>query len=285
MKLNKSDKIILLVFLVVLILGLGGWLIVYPAIQSISDNQNDLEKAKTERDIVYANLSRESTIDQEIKDAIKQGEELQKYFYDDLTPYQADMILSDILDATKMDTKGLSIGEFTTEELSLEDFVEVAVSYPLKDYADLYGTTVVSEDGSDKQEAPGSAMTYEDFKNTLQNDPAAAVSKLKDRYVSYLSLFKQTVGAITIEFTVEGTRGDYLKFLDYVKDMEKATYINSCTIGYTGKSADEDEAENNPVVDENGQEEEITFKDNTKIKAQISLTFFSVKPMSSATTA
>ena len=279
MNLSKSEKIILVVFLVVLVLGLGGWLLIYPAIQNIPNSQADLDKAKSEREIVYANLSREDTIDEEIKQALEQGKEMQKYFYDDLQHYEADMIIRDILDKTNMKTEGLSIGGFTTEELSLIDFIEIAVSYPLKEYANIDGVLVSDSVSTESGVSISDAMTPDEFKEQLNSQEAELQQAVKDYYFSYLSQFTETVGATTITLNVQGTRADYLKFLDYVKDLEKATYISQSSIMYSGTSM---------VVDANGNSVsggEITYKDSTKVDATITITFYSVKPISENTEA
>ena len=263
----------------VLVLGLGGWLLIYPAIQNIPNSQADLDKAKSEREIVYANLSREDTIDEEIKQALEQGKEMQKYFYDDLQHYEADMIIRDILDKTNMKTEGLSIGGFTTEELSLIDFIEIAVSYPLKEYANIDGVLVSDSVSTESGVSISDAMTPDEFKEQLNSQEAELQQAVKDYYFSYLSQFTETVGATTITLTVQGTRADYLKFLDYVKDLEKATYISQSSIMYSGTSM---------VVDANGNSVsggEITYKDSTKVDATITITFYSVKPISENTEA
>ena len=279
MNLSKSEKIILVVFLVVLVLGLGGWLLVYPAIQNIPNSQADLDKAKTEREIVYQNLAREDTIDEEIKQALEQGKEMQKYFYDDLQHYEADTILREILEETDMKTDGISIGAFTTEQLTLIDFVDVAVSYPLKEYADIDGVLVSDTTETTEGVSVSDAMTPEEFKEQLNAEETELKQAVKDFYFSYLSQFTETVGATTISFVVQGTRADYLKFLDYVKDLEKATYISQTSIMYSGESLTTD-SNGNSV--NNG---EIVYKDNSKVAAEITITFYSVKPISENTEA
>lgn len=277
MNLSKSEKIVLVVFLVVLVLGLGGWLLVYPAIQNIPNSQADLDKAKTEREIVYQNLAREDTIDEEIKQALDQGKEMQKYFYDDLQHYEADMILRDILEKTNMSTDGLNIDAFTTQQLTLIDFVDIAVSYPLKEYANIDDVLVFDSTGEESSEegvSASDALTPEEFEAQLNAQGTELKQAIKDYYFSYLSQFTETVGATTINFTVKGTRGDYLKFLDYVKDLEKATYISDASIMYTGDSI---------TTDENGNTvtgSQITYRDNSKVEASITITFYSVKPIS-----
>lgn len=258
MKLSNSEKIILIVFLVVLIIGLGGWLLVYPAIQKIPTSQSNLDSAKAERDAVYASLAREDTIDEEIKQAMDKGKETQKYFYDDLSDYEADVIIRDILKETDMETNGLVINEFTTNELAVVDFVEVAVSYPLSEYANLGAV----------EEAVG---TF-DISDGISAEE-------KEAYLAYLSTMAQSVGATTISFEITGKKSDYIAFFDYVKDMEKATYIESCTIPYTLKA-------NNSAVDENGNQisnaTESVIKDNTEITSSITITLYSVKPIGEA---
>ena len=71
MKLSNKEKVILAVFLAIVIMAVGAFMLVVPEYQKISGNKASLEDARVRRDQLYNSLTRESTIDQELKDAMK----------------------------------------------------------------------------------------------------------------------------------------------------------------------------------------------------------------------
>ena len=105
-----------------------------------------------------------------------------------------------------------------------------------------------------------------------------------------LSTQSQTIGSITVTFTIEGTRGDFLNFLDYVSDLEKATIINSTSVAYTEKISSNTNSYTgyNPAgTGEGGEAAQNTntgsaerlMNANSEITAPISMTFYCVTPM------
>ena len=127
MKLSNKEKIILAVFLAVVIIVAGVFLIILPEYNKIEPNRNTLANVQAQRDQVNQTLLREATIDQEIQTALDKANEFSGKFYDDLTTYQADMILRDILKETNLETDTLSITDFTTRSLTLTEDVDAVV--------------------------------------------------------------------------------------------------------------------------------------------------------------
>ncbi|MGN0657518.1 MAG: hypothetical protein ACI4KR_12095, partial [Ruminiclostridium sp.] len=97
----------------------------------------------------------------------------------------------------------------------------------------------------------------------------------------------QTVGAVTVSFEVEGLYKDYLAFLDFVNDLDRATFLDGAEIPMT-QTIEEDKDSDKLYIDESGQllmgseangGEEIC-KDETPIKEiAVDLVFLCVEPM------
>lgn len=286
MNLSNKEKIILVVFLSIVIIAVGLFVIILPEYNNIEPNRNALDAAKARRDEVYQTLSRESTIDQEIQDALDAASKYSLNFYEDLTPHEADVILREILEATNMHADSLSIGSYTTSTLTVADYVETAVTYPLKEYSGYTPDPVI--DGSAysiEYDESGNIVIPDEIKeqfpeNTLQN-----------YLIAVLSTRQQSVGAITVDFNVYGTRGDFLKFLDYVAGLEKATIITSTQITYTEQRSSENAGNNAAAGGEEGAEapapagnnttsETVHLDDNDEINVPVSITFYCSTPLS-----
>lgn len=297
MKLSSMEKIILAVFLAIVIIAVGVFLLILPEYNKIEPNTQALAAAQAEREQLYDTLAREATIDQEIQDALDDANKFSMNFYEDMTTYEADVLIREILEATNMSTDSLSIGDFTTSTLTISDYIETVVNYPLKDYATGTGNSE-SADTSDttydlQYDESGNIIIPDSFKE------AYPVDTLQNYLIAVLSTKSQTLGAITLNFTVEGTRGDFLAFLDYVAGLEKATYINSTTISYTTTEAQEENNNGGNGGNEQGEEEQpapaaanpdnnnntnnvIHLGDRDEITAPISITFFCAEPLSEA---
>ncbi len=303
MKLSSMEKIILAVFLAVVIIAVGVFLLILPEYNKIEPNTQALAAAQAEREQLYDTLAREATIDTEIQDALDDANKFSMNFYEDMTTYEADVLIREILEATNMSTDSLSIGDFTTSTLTVSDYVETVVNYPLKDYATGTGNAeaAAASDTGDvtydiQYDESGNIIIPDSFKE------AYPVDTLQNYLIAVLSTRSQTLGAITLNFTVEGTRGDFLAFLDYVAGLEKATYINSTTIAYTAAEVQEDDNNGGNGGNEQGEEDQpapaaenpdnnnnnnnnnnvVHLGDRDKITAPISITFFCAEPLSEA---
>lgn len=270
MKLSNKEKVILAVFLAIVIMAVGAFMLVVPEYQKISGNKASLEDARVRRDQLYNSLTRESTIDQELKDAMEAAKDYADYFYDDMTTYQADAMFREILQNGGIGTDSLRIGEFTTSTLSLSTFVETFVTYPLKEYSGYRDSQGVDLSQYD--------LNYDADGNVIEDEAFTAIYEelssklLKDLKRLQLSAENQTIGSITADFDVTCTRQQYLDFLDYVHNLERATYIHSAEINYT-KAAASTERETPtlpPVTDENGNplpvQSAAQTSDDTRVK-------------------
>ena len=287
MKLTNKEMIFLAVFLSIAIMIAGAFVFVLPEYEAIEPNKSSLQAARDERDRIYSSLAREGTIDQEIQDAIDQANKLSLSFYDDMTTYEADVLVREILEATNMTADSLSINSFAAVNLTVSDYVETVISYPLKEYSGYR---------SDEIDIAAYPISYDEEGKIIIPDvyleKYGEEQALTEYLTALLSTQSQTVGAITVTFTINGTRGNFLSFLNYVAALDRATYINSTTIAYTGMvSASSTNESNASSAEEEGEEGEEAVTNapaesteqlldgNAEISAPISMTFYCIAPM------
>lgn len=288
MKLSNKEKVILAVFLAIVIIAAGAFLIVVPEYQKIAGNRSSLDAVKAQRDQLYQTLSRESTIDGELKTAAENAQTFANYFYDDMTTYEADAVFREILENGGVKTDSLNIGPFTTSTLTVSEFVETFVTYPLKEYSgykDDRGISGVDFSGFPLQfDEDGNVVETDELKEALGD----AIGVLKEYVNMMLSTTEQTLGSITANFEITCTRQQYLDFLDYVHTLEHATYISGANINFTNTGAVNNENNNaQPAVDENGNEiprqnntpEDTRVKDTDEFTYSINMTLYCAKAL------
>lgn len=289
MKLSNKEKVILAVFLAIVIIAAGAFLIVVPEYQKIAGNRSSLDAVKAQRDQLYQTLSRESTIDDELETAAENAKTFANYFYDDMTTYEADAVFREILQNGGVKTDSLSIGPFTTSTLTVSEFVETFVTYPLKEYSgykDDRGISGIDFSGFPLQfDEDGNVVETDELKEALGD----AMDVLKEYVNTMLSTTEQTLGSITANFEITCTRQQYLDFLDYVHTLEHATYISGANINFTNTGAVNNENNNaQPAFDENGNEipqqnnntpEDTRVKDTDEFTYSINMTLYCAKAL------
>lgn len=306
MKLTSKEITILSVFLSIVIIVAGLFLFILPEYEKIEPNKASLESAKNQKDQIYRSLSREGTIDQEIQDAIDQANDISKCFYDDMTTYEADVVVRQLLEEGGITVSSLSLGSFSTTTLTVSDYIKTVVTYPLKEYSGYTEKTVDTSNLSMEFDEEGELIIPEDFQE-LYGEHAK-----QEFMVAYLTTQQQTIGAITANFTINCTRGEFLDFIDYIAGLEKATSIGGISIAYTastggntgsstltggqeGRAAVNENADANVDADNNTDTDtgddanentntntnngEQTLNNNSEVSMGISLTLYCVKPM------
>lgn len=298
MNLTKVEKIIIVILVVGGILAAGIFMFVKPAFEGIEKANKSLDSMKQQEIELNEKLARESTIDDEIKDAKKEAETLEGGFYPDLTTYEAVEIALAYLEECNLSIDAIDASSLTTKQLNLEQLIETPVVYDLKLYSQsARGTdedallegqfkdgkkvyTVSVNDINDVQ------ITDEDG-NTVQ--PSKYTDVMKDAYkealVSYAveSGTSQIVGDTTVSFTVKGEYGDYLKFVDYIFDLDRATYMESVTIPMTTSASNDKDAvyvdEAGNIVSGDKADGEVTCEDDTPVEIDCEIHFLSVEQM------
>lgn len=214
MKLSKQERLGILIVAVILILGLGTWLFIVPKVEALNASNTTFTTKQTELDNAKSEAARKEPLKQQVLDAYKEGESLADMFFEEMTTYEADMEFRAFLEQCKTNilVESISVSEPTTATLAPEYFTKEEVTYPLKTYV---------TQGLEKTE---DEIASEERWNELKN--ALGVS--------------QTVGAITVEFTVNTVSSeDLLAFADEInnyvklengKDTRKAMILNGASI-------------------------------------------------------
>ena len=302
MNLTKVEKIIIAILVIGAILAAGIFFFIVPSYQKIEQANKRLDTLKTEQSQLNEKLARESTIDDEIKTAKKEAVELEGCFYPDLTTYEATEITQAYLKKCNLTTHTMSIDSLSTNVLELDYFEDVIVEYDLKNFSQ--SARGIDEnalvEGQFKDGNKVYTVTYSNIDDIQILDDAGNLVE-KEKYTDYMvKVYKktlckaavetattQTVGAVSVSFEVEGLYKDYLKFLDYVNDLDRATFLNGAEIPMTVTIDEEEDSETN-YVDEAGQlltgKEanglEVKCEDDTPVKElSIELVFLCVEPM------
>lgn len=303
MNLTKLEKGIIVFLVVGAILAAGIFFFIVPAYNSIEDAKDNLSNMQSQQAEIEAKLAREATIDDEISDVKKEAEKFEESFYPDLTTYEAVELVLAYLKDCNLNTESISVTPLATRELSLSTFSEIPVSYDLKTYSETaHG---VDENALASGEFFDNGKKYRVTVNSLTDiviadaesgdtiDRARYTDTMKEAYKEALCATAaaneeiQTVGATSVTFSVTGKYEDYLKFIDYIFDLDRAAYMEAVTIPMTVEVKEDD---NSFGVDEHGNvlshteaaQQNMVQKYEADMdieEVEIELVFFSVNPM------
>ena len=185
MKISKQERILIVVFLVAAIIGVGIFVFILPNFNKISDNNKQLASVNKQYADINKQLEHESTIDNEISQAYEDGKNLADKFFNDLTEYEADEIMRKfIANGKDITIDGLTISPFSTQALSVSVFSPTEVTYPLKDFAN----TVVETPDKETDFSKLSTRELVMYAKKLQATLLAASEPV-------------TVGSVTVAFT------------------------------------------------------------------------------------
>lgn len=216
MKLSKQERIGILVVAIVLILGLGIWMFIVPKIESVNNSNKTLASKEQELANAQSEALLKDSLKDQIMDAYEEGEDYANMFFEEMTTYQADAEFRAFLEQCEANVlvESITIGEPTTATLAPQYFEEEEVTYDLKTY--------VTQDIERTDEEIASEERWTELKNAL------GVS--------------QTVGAITVDFTVNALDpADLLDFADEVNNYfkvengdstRKAVKLNGYSLSY-----------------------------------------------------
>lgn len=302
MNLTKVEKIIIAVLVIGAILAAGFFFFMFPSYQKIEKANKRLDDLKVEQAQLNDKLARENTIDEEIKTAKKEAIELEGCFYPDLTTYEATEITQAYLKDCNLETHAINVNSLSTNVLELDYFNDVVVEYDLKNYSQ--SARGIDEnallEGQFKDGNKVYTISYNGIKDIEITDDAGNVIE-PAKYTDYMkkvyqktlckvaveSATTQTVGAVSVSFEIKGTYKDYLNFLDYVNNLDRATFLNGAEIPMT-QSIKEEEDSDTLYIDEAGQllvgseangGEEICKDDTIIEELSIQLVYLCVEPM------
>ena len=307
MKLNKVEKVIVVIIVLGLILGLGIFMLVKPSFEDIGKQQKVLDSYKTELNDLNAKLARLDTIDADIDEQKTLAKKYETKFYPDLTTYEASEIAMAYLQAANLEAHTINITPLSTVQLSLSYFAPPEVEYALKSYGsaakDPETEEQVLEEGQFKDGNKIYTLTLDSAaKVTITDENGEEVQKSRYtenmkkvykaaicRYVASNSV-SQTTGVITATYEVKGKYVDYINFIDHIYSLERATTVPSVIIPMTYTPKTEEDDEDTTYIDEAGYahtSEEVSqmsdvvlpIEDDTEVVQTITLNFITVEPM------
>ena len=175
MKISKQERILIVVFLVAAIIGVGIFVFILPNFNKISDNNKQLASVNKQYADINKQLEHESTIDNEISQAYEDGknESMRKF----------------IANGKDITIDGLTISPFSTQALSVSVFSPTEVTYPLKDFAN----TVVETPDKETDFSKLSTRELVMYAKKLQATLLAASEPV-------------TVGSVTVAFTAHSNK-------------------------------------------------------------------------------
>ncbi len=193
MRFSKQERIAVLIILAVIILALGAFLIIKPAIEEYNATTKTVESKQKKLDDLNARRANKDPLREQIETAYKEGEHLADMFFPEFASYEADDAFREFIKQVKTNVivEQVTVGEPTTATLGASFFTPSSVEYALKSYA----TSGVEA----TEEEVARATRWRALQSALSES--------------------QTIGASEVQFTVTAkTRDDILKFADEVND-------------------------------------------------------------------
>lgn len=296
MNLSKIEKIIVVILVMGGIIAAGIFFFIKPANDNINKAKSNLESLEKEKATIEEELAQESVIDEEIKTKKESVAELEGEFYPDLTTYEAVEIILAHLKEANLVTYGVEANPLTTQDLELEFYQAEPVIYDLKTYAEtargtdenallegqfrddnkVYTITANSVTDIAITNEDGETVEIAKYTETMQKAYKEALCK-----TAALQETRETVGVTAVSFDVTGRYEDYLKFLDYLYGLDRATYMQNVSIPMTYEP-EKEEAETIEGVaeaEEDGINVVLACENDTEVTVPMEILFFSVEQM------
>lgn len=313
MRLNKVEKIIVAVILLGVILVGGAFMFVVPTFDKMDKATKTRDANMVEKQNLEQELSRLNTIDDEIKETKDNAVKYEGNFYPDLTTYETSEIAMALMKKCNLESHAISINPISTRDLTLEYNAPSELEYSLKTFAQAARATDNGEEESEvllEGEFMDGKKRYKLVLNSVagamitdENGEEVAPSKYSEKMKKTLKAAVckyvqennkiQTVACTQATYDVKGKFSDYIKFIDYIYSLPRATLISTVTIPMTTEIKEEKDKDNDqPVyyVNEDGSvtsadqaakgKNEVVVEDDTVVEETITLIFLSVEPMS-----
>lgn len=216
MRLSKQERIAVLIVMAILIIALGTFFLIKPAIESFNSTVATLASKTIERDNMVARRETKKPLRKSIEEAYASGEHLAEMFFPEFTAYEADEAFRAFLEQCEANVvvESLTVSEATTATLESHFFVPTEIEYALKTYA---------TSGVQPTEEEAKLAARRQALQTALSEP-------------------QTIGASVVEFAVSAkVRDEILKFADEINDYvikeaggntRKALMLNGIELTY-----------------------------------------------------
>lgn len=314
MKLNKIEKIIVVILVIGVILGVGIFMFVKPSFDKIGVEQNTLANYQKELAELNDKLSRLDTIDGDIQAQKDSAKKYEGKFYPEMTTYETSELAMALLKAANLEAHAIQVGSLSTNMVSLQYYLEPEIAYDLKTFAatakadpDNAGDTVILESGEFMDGNKKYSVAVDSVCNVViadENDevvePSRYTDTMKKIYKAAVCRFaqennrSQTTAVMTATYQVTGRYADYMAFIDHIYSLEKATTVQTVIIPVTvpAPTTDEDEDTQTYYVDEAGLmvsanevegDQQIVVDDDTIVEQNLTIYFLAIDPMQEVT--
>lgn len=139
MKLSQRDKVIFLAVVAFLTILLGGVLFVKPKYQEMKDTEVTLQEKRNEKTATDDKIGTLESKKDELKNAIKDVEEIQEMFIPHMETFEVEPFLFEIISESDIEITATEYKLMEAKELANYVYQKNACAYPMRMDADLNG--------------------------------------------------------------------------------------------------------------------------------------------------
>lgn len=291
MRLSKQERIGVLIILAVVIIGLGIFLFIVPAAQTIGTSLENRQNKENEYNAAVEKANQKGPLKEQILDAYKDGEHLADMFFSEMKSYEADAAFREFLAQCESNVlvTSLTVSEPGTATLSPSFPTESEVTYDLKQYAN---------QGVEVEEAVANRLArisqLATALGTSQTIGASTVSfnvKAKNteellKFVDEINNYTKTENGVEIRKALMLTSGIGIEYMDVIQkyddyiveinEQAQAAGLAAIAAGIDGEFTYEIPERTEPEEPEEGEEPTI---ETTYVNCGMTLTFYSIERM------
>lgn len=295
MRLSKQERIGVLIILAVVIIALGVFLLIVPAVQTIETTLKNLDNKRKEYEAADAKRATKGMLREQIIEAYKDGEHIADMFFPEMKSYEADAAAREFILQCKANivVTSLSVSNPGTSTLSTSFPTESEVMYALKENATQgadIDEAIAKRNAriSELQAALGGSQTIGSsiVTFTVKAQNQEELTKFVDEINSY---FKdengvQTRKAIMLSSGYTITYSDVsLKYSEYVDELDQIAEEAGNAAIEAGTNGEYTYEVPERTPDEEEEEEDETNISQTYKSLSVTLTFYSIERMQDPT--
>lgn len=208
MKLSYRDKVLALVFSVIVIIVLFIFLGIRPTVNKISENKSTLASKTAEADEMRDKIAQIPDIEAKIMAAYNEGADMADNFFvisesdiETLDTYKIDQFLQPLLDENniKINTD-VSLGTAEATTMEYYYYTPNVVTYPILEAADLNGTLA------------------DDIYKRIETSAVFSEKEV------------QEVQGMSVDYSIIAKKADLLNFLNAIQDINKSVLLTNIKI-------------------------------------------------------
>ncbi len=217
MKLSYRDKVIFIAVVVIAVLMIGFFFFVKAKISESQDIKNSLELKEQEQAEVNAKIETLPQLQQQLKDSIKEVDEMQENFVEEQETFQADQYIYELLSESGITFKNLTLTGESAGVVSPYFYQKDCVAYDIKINADLTGDSLPQE-------------VYDTYYGTYPT-PAEGVTVAIDEVTLVFGVDVSSDGVVDWD--------QFFSVIDTVSLSDKTLYVKSISGGNFNEGDDE----------------------------------------------